>query len=307
MRDTKSLLLAMLSVGLVGTWTYHLYDKTIYSHRRNEVFVKDSTAVAEAVSDSLHKMYSSAITDLDTKLNDTRTGADSLKNQLSSKVGQINSLKKEISDILTKKGVTKEELAIARGKIAELQQRIDELKSQNNSIEDEKRRLSGLMDNLTGELNGLQQNVKRLDDENKVLTEKVNIASTFIATDLKLLPVTVRNGKEEETPLAKKVSKMVISFTVQNNINDNSNAEVYVVITQPDGQIIKNDVWETGVMDTRSEGRKTYSQKLRFEYIKGESKSILFSINADEYQKGNYNMQVYHNGSLIGKLSKTLK
>ena len=60
-------------------------------------------------------------------------------------------------------------------------------------------------------------------------------------------------------------------------------------------------------MDTRNDGRKTFTQKLRFEYLKGEPKRLLFSLNADTYQKGNYNMQVYHNGLMIGKTSRTLK
>ena len=46
MKDTKTLLLMMLSAGLTGTWVYHLYDKTQYSKRRTEVYIKDSVAVA---------------------------------------------------------------------------------------------------------------------------------------------------------------------------------------------------------------------------------------------------------------------
>lgn len=55
MKDIKGFLLVMLSVGLVGTWVYHLYDKTQYTTNRKEIFIKDSIAVAEAVQDSLQK------------------------------------------------------------------------------------------------------------------------------------------------------------------------------------------------------------------------------------------------------------
>src|SRR6185503_18085614 len=100
-------------------------------------------------------------------------------------------------------------------------------------------------------------NMKRLGDENKVLTDKLSLASTFFASELNLFPVTVRNDKEEETQQARKVSKMVVSFAVQSNAADLNNAEVFVVITQPDGEVIKNDVWDSGVMDTRNDGRRT--------------------------------------------------
>ncbi|MBK6383861.1 MAG: hypothetical protein IPF69_10420 [Chitinophagaceae bacterium] len=73
MKDTKSILLGMLSVGLVGTWVYHLYDKTQYSQRRTEVYIKDSIAVAQAVQDSLQRIYSHTINNLGAELDSTKS------------------------------------------------------------------------------------------------------------------------------------------------------------------------------------------------------------------------------------------
>jgi hypothetical protein len=111
----------MLSVGLVGTWVYHLYDKTQYSQRRTEIYIKDSMAVAEGIRDSLQKIYTSTINDLDTRLDSTRTTADSIKVQLDVKLGEIYKLKGEIDNILKNRGATKADLQLARQKIAELQ------------------------------------------------------------------------------------------------------------------------------------------------------------------------------------------
>ena len=98
-----------------------------------------------------------------------------------------------------------------------------------------------------------------------------------------------------------------MSFAVKNNIADYENAEVYIVITQPDGKLLTSDVWESAsTIDTRSEGKKRYTRKIRFEYQKGETKQLLFSLNADEYEKGTYILQLYHNGYMIGQTSKTL-
>jgi hypothetical protein len=300
------MLLVLMSVGLVGTWVYHLYDKNAYSQRRTEVYIKDSTAVAQAVTDSLQRMYSSAITDLGTQLNFSQSSADSLKSQLAGKVQQINTLKSEITGILNKKGVTKEELSIAREKIAELQEKIDELRNQNSSIEEEKKRLTSMLDGMTTEITGLQENMKRLDEENKALSEKVTLGSTFVASEIKLTPVTFKNDKEEETTQAKKANKLIVSFAVQNNVTDYSSTDLYLVITQPDGQVFRNDVWESGTFDIKGESKKAYTQKMHFEYLKGEPKRFQFSMNPDSYQPGTYTMQLYHNGSMVGKTSKTL-
>jgi len=306
MRDIKSVLLVLLSVGLISTWVYHLYDKTIYSNRRTEVYIKDSTAVADAIRDSLQKIYSLTITNLDVRLDSTKTNADSLKGQLDTKLDEIYKLRNDIGSILKNRNATRADLSNAREMIGELQQRVDELKNQNISMEEEKKRLTDVLDQLNNDMKGLEQNIKRLGDENKTLTEKINVASIFVASEVKLTPVTVKDQREQETNQAKKTTKFVISFNVQNNISESNEAEVVIVITKPDGQVLQNSVWDAGSFETRNEGRKNYTLKMKFDYQKGEPKHLLFSLNADKYEKGNYNLQIYHNGVMIGKTTKTL-
>src|ERR1041385_4574445 len=114
MRDIKPLLLLLLSAGLISTWIYHLYDKTIYSKKHTEVFIKDSTAVADAIRDSLQKFYSFTISNLDVRLDSTRSDADSLKGQLDTKLGEIYKLRNDIGNILKNRNATKADLAVAR-------------------------------------------------------------------------------------------------------------------------------------------------------------------------------------------------
>lgn len=306
MKDTKTLLLAMLSIGLVVTWVYHLYDKTQYSKLRTELYIKDSAAVAEGIRDSLQKMYSTTITGLDTRLDSTRSSADSIKFQLDVKLGEIYKLKGEIDNILKNKGASKADLNTASKKITELQNLVEEMKGEKNTMEDDKKKLTNVLTQLSGEINGLQQSMKQLGDQNKVLADKVNLASVFVASEIKLSPVTIKNDKEQETNQAKKASKLVVSLTVQNNVNEYTNADVYIVVTQPDGKVMKDDAWESFSTETYNGNKINYTRKLRFEYNKGESKHLLFSLNADEYQKGNYTMQVYHNGYMVGQTIKVL-
>jgi len=307
MKDIKGFLLVMLSVGLVGTWVYHLYDKTQYTSNRKEIFIKDSIAVAEAVQDSLQKIYTASLNNLDLQLDSTRSGADSLKKQLNKKLGEINKLRAEINSILKNSGASQSDMTLARKKIAELQVLVEELKGEKSSIEEEKKRLGDVMTQLNGEITDLQQTMKKLGDENKLLAEKVDRASVFVASEIRLSPVALKNDKEQETNIAKKVSKLIVSFAVQNNVNDYSNTEVYIIITQPDGKVLTPDVWESAtLMTTQSGDKKSYTRKIKFEYQKGETKQLTFSLNADDYQQGRYTLQLYHNGQMIGQVAKTL-
>lgn len=297
----------MLSVGLVGTWVYHLYDKTSYSNKRKEIYIKDSTAVAQGVQDSLDKLYSQKIFSLGNELDSVRSNSGQLEGQLNNKLAEINRLRSELATLLKKKDFNQQDLAEARRKKIELELRITELQNRNVSIEEEKQQIAAALDKANVQVKDLEASNVQLDQQNKVLTEKVNQASAFFVSDVKLLPVMVKNDKEQETNQAKKTSKMVVSFAVQNNIADYHDAEVYVIITQPDGTLLTNDVWESASMiDTKEEGKRRYTRKIKFEYLRGESKQLSFSINADEYQKGTYMLQLYHNGYLIGKTIKIL-
>ena len=297
----------MLSVGLVGTWVYHLADKSRYSKQRREIYIKDSMAVAQGVQDSLQKIYSLTIRDLDARLDSSRNTEEALQQELSSKLAEIYRLRGEITSILKRTDVKKADLDIARQKALELQVLVNDLQSHNSSIEEEKQQITAMLDKVNTQVKELENNNQQLDQQNKILAEKITQASAFIATDIRISPVTLKNDKEQETSLASKTTKLVVSFTVQNNIADYSNTDVFVVITQPDGSLLSNDVWESAsTVDIRNEGKKHYTRKIKFEYGKGEAKKLSFSINADEYQKGTYLLQLYHNGYLIGQTQKSL-
>ena len=303
MRDSRSLLLALLSAGLVITWVYHIYDKSKYANLTREVFVKDSIAVAEAVSDSLRKYYTRTLDQLGLEKIQIDSSNNLLKGELGIKISEINKLRSEIGSILKRKNLTQTDLTEARSKIGDLQQRIDDLRSENTSLTDERTKLNNILAQLNGEMNSLQQNMQRVSAENRELTEKINDASVFIASEVRFAAVTVKDQKETETSQQKKASKFVTSFTVQNNILDIDNAEVVVVISDPLGKPLNTEVWDAGSFETKAEGRKVYTRKVRFDYSKGETKHLIFSLEPTNFEKGTYKLSLYHNGVRIGATS----
>jgi len=134
MRDVKSLLLLLLSLGLVTTWVYHLYDKTIYSRKQTEGYIKDSIAVEDAVRDSLQKRYSITMNEMDTQLDSTKSNVDSLKGELDTKLIEIYKLRNDIREILKNRKASNADLRIASDKINDLQQKVDDLRNQNITI-----------------------------------------------------------------------------------------------------------------------------------------------------------------------------
>lgn len=304
MRDNKSLLLALMAGGLIITWVYHIYDKSQYANHTREIFVKDSMAVAEAVSDSLRKYYTRTLDQLGEQKLEIDSTNDLLKGELGERITEINKLRLEIGTILKRKNLTQADLAEAKTKIDDLQQRIDNLKTENTSLADERTKLNGVLAQLNGEMNSLQQNMQQVSAENRELSQKIHDASIFIASEIKFAAVNIRpDQKETETNQQKKANKFVTSFTVQNNIVDLESAEVVVVVSDPSGKSLNTEVWDAGSFETKTEGRKIYTRKVRFEYNKGEPKHLIFSLEPDSFEKGTYKISLYHNGVRIGESS----
>jgi hypothetical protein len=59
---------------------------------------------------------------------------------------------------------------------------------------------------------------------------------------------------------AKKAEKFVISFLLQNNVNSYENSEIFVVLTDPNNQVLEFSAWDTGLFDTNEGPKKIQPQ-----------------------------------------------
>jgi peptidoglycan hydrolase CwlO-like protein len=157
-----TLLFLSLSLGLVGTWAYHLYDKTVYSNRKTVVYIKDTVAVKRAIRDSLQKVYSATIQDLPAGMDSIRTSMDALKEPGNSQEDEIYALNKEIGNLLKKNDLPDIDLVLARQKIIQLQQKVEEFRNQNCDMKEEMRKLNTTLEKLTADMKGLEENMQRL-------------------------------------------------------------------------------------------------------------------------------------------------
>ncbi|HEU5166676.1 MAG TPA: hypothetical protein VFU29_14095 [Chitinophagaceae bacterium] len=304
MRDKKSILLALLAAGLVITWVYHLYDKTQYANHTTEVLVKDSSAVAKAVSDSLKVFFIQALDQLDPEKirvdSLTRTSSDSVWKQ---KLVVVNQLRFDIRNILEQKDISKEDLGTVKIKLDTLQLRMIELENEGTLLNSENKKPNGELTQLSNEIN-TQQSKKEEPGENKIQSKKSNAHSLFVASGIQFAAYKVQPDKKEiETTQQDEANKFISSFTVKNNSTGFQNAEIIIVISDPSGKSVNPEVWDAGSFETRTEGKKVYTRKLLFEYNKGETKRLQFALEPENFEKGVYKISLYHNGFCIGQSS----
>lgn len=315
MRDTKSLsllllssVLFLLSIILLCTWGYQYYHQIQQDKTKDQKnIVNAPPVVPDATRDSLLKIYKLTLNSLGDRLDTAWYNADSLKGNLDINLKEFYRLRDEIATLLQAKVPNTDDVNLAKRKITELQVRVEQLRYRNTDVENENKRLKALLNQMAKDRQGpIEINVKQADADLSTQKSKINSfvdGNAISAVNLNL--AALANNDQDETTEARLTEKLVGSFVVKNTSGMATKTEIVIVVLQPNGQVLQKSDWESGVFQTK-EGKKVYSCKLRCETNKGESRQLNFSITADKYQKGNYTMQIYNNGVLIGRMYKSL-
>ena len=302
-KDFRGLIIGLLAVGLLGTWGYLLWN-----NNKNEQTIQTKDAQIAKVTDDksdLQRSFDASLARLDSVTGNN----NKLQSQLTDANSDIAKKKAEIRSILNKTHATAAELTRAKeligqlnDKIAGMEKQIEELTASNQQLTTEKTQLTADKEKLTTDLTSTTS-------AKEAAEKKVDIASTFNASNITIKPINERkNGKEKVTTSAKRVDKLVISFDVDNRIAQSGNTDVYVCITGPDGKPITNEALGSGTFTTHEEGDKMFSTKVGVDYEAGKKKHVEFSWKPNgEFQRGNYKIEIYHNGFKIGEGTTELK
>ena len=251
--------------------------------------------------DSLSKIYSNTVTDIDDHLNLTATAATDPDTKV--KMAELGTLREEIVSLLANKN-NDADLQLAKVKIEELQQKVALLQNKYTGVASENKRLQQLINQL---LNGKQTSAQSIGiattEKQKTVTTPVENNWRASAAALHLFAVAGNNKNGQETNAADDAEKIVGTFTVK-NLPAKGNGELLIVVLQPDGKVVKNSVWESGTFES-ADGKKIYSRKLYAE-ASNEEKQLNFSLTPERFLKGDYTMQIWYNGNMIAKMTKTL-
>lgn len=298
----KNVAIGVLAAGLLGTWGYFLYDKNQNDEKIQITQSQASTAMSSR--DSVTLLYNDALTRLD-----SITGSNNnMQGQLSDRQSEISKLRKEISSILSKKNATASELARAKTLIATMNEKIGNLEAEVARLSGENQQLASNNTQLTAEKQTLETNLQTTTSEKEELAKTVDVASTFSASNIQIRPVhEKKNGKEKETTTAKRVDKLVISFDVENRVARTGPADLYVIVTAPNGQVISDASMGSGTLTTRTEGDKPFTSKVTSEYEQGTRKNIQVPLRQSDFQTGDYKIEIYQNGFKIAEGVRTLK
>jgi peptidoglycan hydrolase CwlO-like protein len=302
-KDYKNLVIGLLAAGFLGTWGYLLWN----NNKQEQVQTQQQAQITKVTDEKgqLQKNFDDALVRLD-----SLTGTNNkLQGQLAEGQGQIAKLKANIRGILGKQKITEAERKKAEELIKELNDKIGNLEQQVAQLTQDNQQLTADKTQLTAEKEKLTTDLTTTTSAKQDLEKKVDVASTLNASNISITPMHERkDGKDKETTTARKVNKLVIGFDVANRIAQTGQTDVYVCITGPDGKPISVPALGSGTFTSREEGDKVYTAKVPVDFEAGKNKSVQFAWKQNsEFQKGDYKIEIFHNGFKIGEGTRTLK
>lgn len=188
-------------------------------------------------------------------------------------------------------------------------------KSSNNTTNQAKSKIDSSYSQKTKIINQntdtkpVKSNSKNQGNALSVTTTAVNKSNTtsfFALSSPDVKGLYEDDNKYLETNLASQTNKLSGTFELKNLQSEIKNGDIHIVITKPDGKLLQSATWDAGTFET-DHGRRIYSTKVKYNCDIGETKKLNFSISADQYPKGNYSIDFYQNGYIIGTSIKTLE
>jgi cell division protein FtsB len=302
-KDYKNLVIGLLAAGFLGTWGYLLWN----NNKQEQVQTQQQSQISKVTDEKgqLQKNFDDALVRLD-----SLTGTNNkLTSQLNEGNTQIAKLKGNIRSLLNKQHLTEAEKKKAEELIKDLNDKVSSMEQQIAQLTQDNQQLTADKTQLTADKEKLTTDLSTTTSAKQDLEKKVDVASTLNASNISITPMHERkDGKDKETTTARKVNKLVIGFDVANRIAQTGQTDVYVCITGPDGKPISVPALGSGSFTTRDDGDKLYTAKVPVDFESGKTKAIQFAWKQNsEFAKGNYKIEIYHNGFKIGEGTSTLK
>ncbi len=256
------------------------------------------------------------------RLDDLKSENKQLDSLVNTKNAEVEELKTKITNILNNKNATDAEIKEAKKLITSLNKKVDnyvaqiislkkenaQLTTTNNNLNTEKNNLATEKNNLATEKDKLTQTNTALEESKKQLENTVTLAKVLSASNITLSPIKKRwlTGVEANTNKASRAEKVKIQFDLNDNrVVESGDKNLYIVVYNPNG-----DADVQGSFKLKDGTEKKYTTTKTVAYTQGTTtKNILLEyvpLNKN-FDKGEYLIEIYHNGYLIGSNKVSLK
>ena len=216
------------------------------------------------------------------------------------------------------------ELENLRTQNGEFLAELEELRAANATLTDNNQRLTTERDLLSSDLQTSRQNNEQLNNERAVLVSerdqltntnaelnrKVNVASVIRTNNLVVTGQKQRNsGRWVNRDNAKNVERISVCFNSLDNAVALPSEEVFQVrIINPNGETMSNGAAGSGVLTTDAGEEVPFTTAATFEFDGAASNHCAaWQLDKGSFPEGNYTVELYNKGFLVGNSALTLK
>ena len=206
-----------------------------------------------------------------------------------------------LEELRTVKSSNATEIRRLKKELATLRKILVGYVNQIDSLDRINKRQQQVIADVTQKYNTASQQISTLSKEKENLDKKVTLAAQLDVTNIRIEP---RNKRGKVAKKVKDIVKLAISFTVVKNITaENGERTIYIRITKPDNDALTKSAFNTFSYENRT---LTYSIKKYIEY-NGEEQNVNVFWDVEEFlYAGNYRLDIFEGGNLIGSQKFTL-
>ena len=206
-----------------------------------------------------------------------------------------------LEELRTVKSSNATEIRRLKKELATLRKILVGYANQIDSLDRINKRQQQVIADVTQKYNTASQQISTLSKEKENLDKKVTLAAQLDVTNIRIEP---RNKRGKVAKKVKDIVKLAISFTVVKNITaENGERTIYIRITKPDNDALTKSASNTFSYENRT---LTYSIKKYIEY-NGEEQNVNVFWDVEEFlYAGNYRLDIFEGGNLIGSQKFTL-
>ncbi|MBW7914360.1 MAG: hypothetical protein H3C54_11875 [Taibaiella sp.] len=294
-RDNTKIYWAIIVLLLISN-IYFIVTKNKVTEQRDQVQAEFN--FSDSSRKSVEADYNAALVRLD----DLVSKNDQMQNLLGDKDGEIAKLRSQIDAIIKNKNATAAELGKARRLINLLNSKVQTYEERIAALESDNERLGVEKDMLVEERDAL-------DAEREQLAK---LGSILHVSNIRMTPIDIKRGgkKVSETQRAKRVDVMRILFDIdENRIKETSVTEFFLRITGPEGTVLSNAAYGSGVTTLDDGSSINYTLSKLIEVQKNTKvRDVVVDWNQDsDYKSGDYRIEIYQGGFKVGAGNVTLR
>lgn len=157
---------------------------------------------------------------------------------------------------------------------------------------------------IRSDMAGVQRQNQQVREQNEKLEKKVTIAAQLSATGVSVVALD-KKDKVEKKQRVDKLAKFQVNFTIAANVTAaTGDKDVYLRILRPSEEVLTNA--QSGKFPYENTSIE-YSAKRTIEYGGQETPVTMYYKRGEALDAGTYRVEIYADGSLIGRGSISLK